>query len=151
MQITCFSLNHLSSDFGALRRKQGQDNEIHNPSQTLAMLFRMASLPWCLQGLCIRKYRDCNLDPGNTGTLKWSNWVSPEIHLFPDPVADYLMLSLMPLPDASGKGARTSAVGRCNIICSTHNITFWLLSVRDGIETRRIHFSIFSKSVVSYH
>lgn len=115
------------------------------------MLLQMASLPWCLQGLYVRKYRDCNLDHGNTGNLKWSNWVSPEIHLFPDPVTDYLMLSLMPLPDASGEGARTSAVGRCNIICTTLNITFWLLSVRDGIGTRTIHFSIFSESVVSYH
>lgn len=73
----------------------------------LAMLLQMASLHWCLQGLCIRKYGDCNLYPGNTGTLKWSNFLSPKIHLFPDPVTDYLMLSLMPLPDASGEGART--------------------------------------------
>lgn len=57
----------------------------------------------CLQGLCTHKYGDCSLDPGNTGTLKWSNWVCPKIHLFPDPVTDYLM----PLPDASGESART--------------------------------------------
>lgn len=40
------------------------------------------------------------------------------------------------------------AVGRCNIICSSLNITFWFLPIRDGIGTRSTNFRILSKSIV---
>lgn len=117
------------------------------------MLLQMASLHWCLQGLCIHKHGDCNLDPGRAGALKWPNWVSPQIHLFLEPVLDALMLSLDTFARCFRGGCKNFAVGRCNIVCSTLNILFWFLPLRDGLGTWVwiMNFSTFSRNIVSSH
>lgn len=77
--------------------------------------------------------------------------MSPKIHLFPDPIFDVLVLYLMSLPDVSGEGART--LQEADVTQSVPQLTSLsgFYPIRDGIGTRTMNFSIFSKSLVSYH
>lgn len=103
-----FSPNHLSSGSGALRKTSNsimRSTTHHKHSATsngftslvsdktlYTQIRRLQSWPWKLWSLGMAKL-DEPQNPFIPGTCLWC--------------ADALMLSLMPLPDASGEGART--------------------------------------------